>query len=104
MKPATCNECLWSGHERCPYHKPLAFMTGPVPDDCTEALRRITAEDIARVVLNKEGRAVIRKQAEQHGIFHPAFILAMLDFIDMLESDLEDARGETQEADEQNET
>lgn len=104
MRPRTCDECLWSGHERCPFYKPLVLRGGPVPDDCSEALLRITADDIARVILNKEGRARLRTQAEQHGIFHPAFILAMLNRIEELESDLEDARGEIQEAYERDET
>ena len=85
MRPETCDECLWSGHERCPFYKPLILRCGPVPDDCSEALLRITSDDIARVILDEDGRARLRTQAEQYGMFHPAFILAMLNRIEELE-------------------
>ena len=90
MRPKTCEKCLWSGHERCPYSHGTYFRVGPVPDDCPEALLRIAYTDVRRAILSKAGRDKLRAQAANNGIFHPAIVLALLDRIDELESEIDE--------------
>ena len=97
MRPDTCDDCLWSGHERCPYYKPLVLRRGLVPDDCTEALLRITAADVRAAILDEGGRTSLRAQAADNGIFQPAIVLALLERIEYLELQLRLADAESME-------
>ena len=97
MRPKTCDECLWSGHQRCQFGHGAEFRTGPVPGDCTEALLRITVADVRAAILDEGARMRLRAQAADNGIFHPAIVLALLDLIEHLELQLNLADAESME-------